>query len=175
MAAVDAAAPPAAQERTVVITGGTGGIGIHTAIGIARSGGRIIVTGRNKQRGEAARQRIADESRNSRVDLVIGDVSSIVGIDALARELLAKVETIDVLVNNAGYFGNEPRTSDDGLEMHFAVNVLAPWRLTFALLPALRAAGAARVVNLTAGDNAPGTPVPLDVDNLQPRRVSRGS
>jgi len=48
--------PPESQAgRTVVITGGTGGIGFHSALGIARSGARVIITGRNAERGEAAR------------------------------------------------------------------------------------------------------------------------
>ncbi|MFT5680530.1 MAG: NAD(P)-dependent dehydrogenase (short-subunit alcohol dehydrogenase family) [Myxococcota bacterium] len=75
------------------------------------------------------------------MELVIDDVSSIAGVDALARELLERVDRIDVLVNNAGCLGSERINSDDGLEMHFAVNVLAPRHLTLALLPALKAGG----------------------------------
>ena len=59
------------------------------------------------------------------MDLVLGDVSSIAGVDALAAELLSSVGgKLDVLVNNAGYFGDQPKTSDDGYEMHFAVMCL---------------------------------------------------
>ena len=162
------------QNRTVVVTGGTGGIGFHSALGLARTGARVLVTGRDASRGEEARRRIAEESGNARVELVVGDVSSIAGVDALASELLGRVDRLDVLVNNVGYFGNERRTSEDGLEMHFAVNVLSPWRLTYALLPALRAAGNARVLNLTAGDNSPGAPVPIDADNLQAEKGFKG-
>ena len=110
------------DNRTCVVTGGTGGIGFHSALGIARTGARVIVTGRDRARGEAARRALVEESGNERVELVIGDISSIKGVDALARELLEKVDRIDVLVNNAGYFGNVKKTSEDGLEMHFAVN-----------------------------------------------------
>ena len=162
------------QKRTIVVTGGTGGIGFHSALGLARTGARVLVTGRDASRGEEARRRIAEESGNARVELVVGDVSSIAGVDALASELLDRVDRVDVLVNNVGYFGNELRTSEDGLEMHFAVNVLSPWRLTYALLPALRAAGNARVLNLTAGDNSPGAPVPIDADNLQAEKGFKG-
>ena len=166
---------PAASNRTVVVTGGTGGIGYHSAVGIARTGCRVIVTGRDRQRGEAAVRQIIEEAANPRVQLVIGDVSSRASIDALAKALLECVDRLDVLVNNAGYLGNEPVMSADNLEMHFAVNVCSPWSLTHALLPALRAAGGtARVVNLTAGDNAPGTPIPLDVDNIHAEKGFRG-
>jgi NAD(P)-dependent dehydrogenase (short-subunit alcohol dehydrogenase family) len=156
--------------RTVVITGGTGGIGLHSALGIAKSGARVLITGRNRERGEAAVKRIMDETGSDAVGLVVGDVSSIAGVDALAHALLERVETIDVLVNNAGYMGSEPASNDDGLEMHFAVNVFAPWRLTRALLPALRSAEHARVLNITGGDK----PAAIDPDNLQAEKGFRG-
>lgn len=157
------------QTRAVVITGGTGGIGLQSALGIAKTDARVLITGRNRERGEAARQRIIDETGNDRVELVVGDVSSVEGVDALAAELLERVERIDVLVNNAGYLGREPATSEDGVEMHFAVNVLAPWRLTHALLPALKAADGARVLNVTGGDK----PAAIDPDNLQAEKEAQ--
>jgi NAD(P)-dependent dehydrogenase (short-subunit alcohol dehydrogenase family) len=158
------------NQHTVVITGGTGGIGYQSAVGIAETGARLLITGRNRERGDTARQRLIEETGNDRVQLVVGDVSSIAGVKALARDLLEETERIDVLVNNAGYLGNERRESDDGLEMHFAVNVLAPWQLTLALLPALKAADEARVVNVTGGDK----PAPVDGDNLQAERGFKG-
>jgi NAD(P)-dependent dehydrogenase (short-subunit alcohol dehydrogenase family) len=157
-------------QRTVVITGGTGGIGFQSALGIAKTGARVLVTGRNRGRGEAAVRRLVEESGNDSVELVVGDLSSIAAVDALADELLGRAARIGVLVNNAGYLGNEPSTSADGLEMHFAVNVLAPWRLTKALLPALKAAGQARVLNVTGGDK----PAAIDADNLQAQKGFKG-
>jgi NAD(P)-dependent dehydrogenase (short-subunit alcohol dehydrogenase family) len=158
------------QDRIVVITGGTGGIGFQSSLGIARTGARLLVTGRNRARGEAAVRRVIDETGNDGVELVVADVASIEGIDALARALMERVDHIDVLVNNAGYRGSEPAHSDDGIEMHFAVNVLAPWRLTLAVLPALRAADGARVLNVTGGDK----PAAVDPDNLQGEKGFRG-
>ncbi len=158
------------EGRTVVITGGTGGIGFQSALGIARTGARVLITGRNRERGESALQRIVDETGNDRVEFVVGDVSSIEGIDALARALVERADHIDVLVNNAGYMGSTPASSDDGLEMHFAVNVLAPWRLTLALLPALEAAEHARVLNITGGDK----PAAIDPANVQAEKGFRG-
>ena len=158
------------EGPTVVITGGTGGIGFQSALGIAKTGARLLITGRNRERGEAAVQRIIAETGNDGVELVVGDVSSIEGIDALARAVLERVDHIDVLVSNAGYTGSALEYSDDGIEMHFAVNVLAPWRLTQALLPALRAAGNARVLNITGGDK----PAAVDPDNLQAEKGFRG-
>lgn len=158
------------REHTIVITGGTGGIGYQSALKLAGTGARILITGRNQARGEAARDQIRAKSGNDRVELVVGDVSSIAGIDALAEALMERVEHVDVLVNNAGYMGSDFKTSEDGLEMHFAVNVLAPRRLTMALLPALKRAEEGRVLNVTGGDK----PARIDADNLQAEKGFKG-
>ncbi|MGB0347009.1 MAG: SDR family NAD(P)-dependent oxidoreductase [Balneolaceae bacterium] len=158
------------KNKTIVITGGTGGIGIQSAIGIAKTGARILITGRNKERGDSAVQRVIDETGNKNIELVVGDVSYIEGIDKLAISILKQTNSIDVLVNNAGYAGNKPATSKDGLEMHFAINVLAPWRLTMNLLPTLKAAENALVLNITGGDK----PAAVDPDNLQAEKGFRG-
>jgi len=158
------------KDPVVVITGATGGIGFQSALGIAKTGARLLITGRNRDRGIEAVRQIIDKTGNDKVELVIGDVSSIAGIDALAQDVMANVDQIDVLVNNAGYFGNAPSKSDDDVEMHFAVNVLAPWRLTYALLPVLEAAGNARVLNITGGDK----PRAIDINNLQAEKGFRG-
>lgn len=158
------------DKRTVVITGGSGGIGYHSALGIAQSGARVVITGRNQARGEAAQRQLSEESNNTDVEFVIGDLSSIAGIDALAHKLLARCERIDVLVNNAGYLGSVLQNNEDGFEMHFAVNVLAPHRLTLALLPALKMAEQARVLNITGGDK----PARIDADNLQAEKGFKG-
>lgn len=158
------------KTRTILITGGTGGIGYQSALGLAKTGARIVITGRNRERGEAAVERLIEAVGHDKVEFVVGDVSSIAGVDALARELLERMEHIDVLVNNAGYLGSEPCTNEDGVEMHFAVNVLAPHRLTLALLPALEASDEARVLNITGGDK----PAAIDADNLQAQKGFKG-
>tara|TARA_B100000683_G_scaffold270778_1_gene310393 strand:- start:2850 stop:3656 length:807 start_codon:yes stop_codon:yes gene_type:complete len=139
-------------------------------LGIAKTGVRVVVVGRDRQRGEAARKRLVEESGNPLIDLVLGDVSSIAGVDALAEKLL-QLERIDVLVNNAGYLGSERRESQDGLELHLAANVLAPWRLTHALLPALRTSDSPHVLNVTGGSPKPKA---VDVENLQAEKGFKG-
>lgn len=155
---------------TALITGGTGGIGLHSAIGIAKTGAQVWVSGRNPDRGEAAVDAIRKASDNADVHFLSADLASIQGTDALAAAFLSQRDTLDVLVNNAGYLGSAPSQSVDGAEMHFAVNVLAPWRLTHALLPALKSAPAARVINVSGGDK----PAAVDPDNLQAEKGFRG-
>jgi len=151
------------MDKIIVITGGTGGIGQHTAIGLAKTGARVVVTGRNAERGAAAVAHIQQESGNEAVELVTGDLSTKAGAHALADALLAKLERIDVLVNNAGMMAQERTVTDDGFELDFAVNVVAPYELTQRLKPALKAGAPARVINLTGG-KASG---PFDPSDLQ--------
>lgn len=158
------------HNRTALITGGTGGIGLHSAIGIAKTGARVFITGRDASRGEVARQLIQTASKNMGVTFIQADLSSISAIDRLAETCLSHTRTLDILVNNAGYLGSHFLQSDDGLEMHFAVNALAPWRLTNGLLPALKSASGARVVNVSGGDK----PAKIDVDNLQAEKGFKG-
>lgn len=158
------------HNRTALITGGTGGIGLHSATGIAKTGARVFITGRDASRGEVARQIIQTASKNMDVTFIQADLSSISGIDRLAERFLSHTQTLDILVNNAGYLGSEFLQSDDGIEMHFAVNVLAPWRLTNHLLPALQMAANARVINVSGGDK----PAKIAIDNLQAEKGFKG-
>lgn len=139
------------MQRTIVITGGTGGIGLHTAIGLARTGARVLVTGRDAARGEAAVARIRAEGGNEAVELVLGDLSTKAGTDALADAVLECTDRIDVLINNAGMMAQERIVTEDGLELDVAVNVVAPWRLTHRLRPALERAAPSRVLVLSGG------------------------
>ncbi|MGL5930698.1 MAG: SDR family NAD(P)-dependent oxidoreductase, partial [Dermatophilaceae bacterium] len=135
--------------RTVLITGSSGGIGWHTASGLAELGARVLVNGRDDARLDAAVARLREAGH--RAEPVLGDVSTAAGVAALAAEVRRLTPTLDVLVNNAGVLSPTRRVTSDGVEVHFAVNVVAPWLLTRELLPLLRAAAPSRVVNVTGG------------------------
>lgn len=151
------------QGKTVLITGGTGGIGKATATMLAGLGARIIVTGRDPARGEAALQDIKRETDNSHVELLLADLSSLAEVRRLAREVLAIHNRLDVLINNVGGLYTKRWETTEGLEANFATNVLGPFLLTQLLLPLLRKSAPTRVVNVSGG-----MPVgKLDFDNLQ--------
>lgn len=154
------------MRKTIVITGGTGGIGQHTAIGLAKTGARVVVTGRSAERGAAAVAHIREQSGSDAVELVIGDLSTKAGVDALAEALKATLDRIDVLVNNAGMMAQERTVNDDGIELNFAVNVVAPHRLSHALSELLAAGAPARVLVLTGGKPSG----PFDPSDLQSER-----
>jgi NAD(P)-dependent dehydrogenase (short-subunit alcohol dehydrogenase family) len=156
--------------KTVLITGGTGGIGKQTALSLAKLGAHVVVTGRDKARGEIAVKQVQQVSGNSNVDLLLGDLSVQAKVRKLADEVKAKYSKLDVLVNNAGLLESKRRTTTDGTEAHFAINVVAPYLLTLELLPLLKASSPSRVINLTGG-------MPfgkIDLQNLQAEKSFLG-
>ncbi|WP_207783993.1 SDR family NAD(P)-dependent oxidoreductase [Micromonospora globispora] len=129
--------------RTVLITGGTGGIGRATAEGLARLGTRVAITGRDLTRAEAAAAQIAAASGNPAVDAYAADLSSQAEVRGLARAVLAAYPRLDVLINNVGGYWAHRHVTADGLEHTFALNDLAPFLLTNPLLDRLIASAPA--------------------------------
>ena len=153
--------------RTVLVTGGTGGIGLATAAGLAGLGARVGIVGRDAARGEAAAARL--RGAGGLVDVFTADLSAQREVRRLAGEVLAAYPRLDVLVNNAGGYWATRHTTEDGLERTFAVNHLAPFLLTDLLLERLRASAPARVVTVSSGAQAMGR---IDLDDLQGPRTT---
>src|SRR5882724_12753006 len=107
---------PLMAGKSVLVTGGTGGIGKATAIGLASMGARVGITGRDRPRAEAATASIARESGNAAVDLFVADMSSQAEVRRLAGEILAEYPRLDVLINNVGGFWAHRKVTADGLE-----------------------------------------------------------
>lgn len=147
----------------IVITGGTGGIGFQTAKALARQGHRVLVTGRDRARGEAAVTTLRRDTGNPKIELALGDLMELDSLNALAQDILRQMPRIDVLINNAGHLAQELGHNSLGFERDFAVNVVAPYALTRALLPAMGGPTPSRVLNVTGGLPIGG----LDVSDLQ--------
>src|SRR3954470_19075709 len=115
---------------TICITGATDGIGLATARRLLGAGHRVLVHARSEERGRGVLERLEGDAV-----LVTGDLASLAEVEGLARQV-AEHAPIDVLVNNAGVWvrGSTPRTTVDGFETTFAVNVLAPHLLTTRLV-----------------------------------------
>ena len=150
--------------KTVLITGGTGGIGKATAIGLAHLGARVGIVGRDATRAEAAAADIRAKSGNQAVDVFIADLSSRAEVRRLAAEVLGAYPRLDVLVNNVGGFWAHRHVTADGLEHTFALNHLASFLLTNLLLDRLKASAPARVVTVSSGAQSMGR---IDFDDLQ--------
>ena len=129
--------------RTVVVTGGTAGIGRATALGLATLGAHLAITGRDCARTENAARAIR-AAGGGQVDVFIADLSSQAEVRRLADELLQRLSRIDVLVNNVGGYWNTRHVTADGLEHTFALNHLAPFLLTSLLLDRLKQGAPAR-------------------------------
>lgn len=157
--------------KTVLITGASSGIGKATAVGLARMEADIAIIGRDPARTEAAAGEIK-AAGNGVVDTFVGDLSSQTELRALASAVLARLERIDVLVNNAGGYWNTRHSTADGLEHTFALNHLAPFLLTNLLLGRLKESSPARVVTVSSNAQAMGR---IDFDDLQGERSYSGS
>jgi NAD(P)-dependent dehydrogenase (short-subunit alcohol dehydrogenase family) len=153
--------------KTVLITGGTGGIGKATAVGLARVGARVGITGRDLTRTEAAAADIRTTTGNPAADAFAADLSSRAEVRRLASDVLDAYPRLDVLVNNVGGFWAHRHITADGLEHTFALNHLAPFLLTDLLLDRLVASAPARVVTVSSGAQAIGR---IDFDDLQGER-----
>lgn len=132
-----------------VVTAGTGGIGLETALGLARQGWDVTLVARDQARGEAAVARI-DEAAGRRAGRFIR--AELVSLAETRRlgERLAGEGALDLLVNNVGGMWTERWESPEGIEASIALNHLSPYVLTEALLDALAAAAPSRIVNVTS-------------------------
>ena len=156
--------------RTVLVTGGTGGIGKATALGLAQMGARVAIIGRDPEHTREAAHEIRVEVVG-KVDEFVGDLSSQSEVRRIADEVLHRLPRIDVLVNNVGGYWNTRHVTADGLERTFAVNHLAAFLLTNLLLDRLKASTPARVVTVSSNAHTSGR---LDFDDLQGERSYSG-
>lgn len=156
--------------RTVLVTGGTSGIGRATALALATIGAHVAITGRDRERTEDAAREIRAVG-GGRVDVFVADLSSQSQV-RLADEVLRSLSRIDVLLNNVGGYWNTRHVTADGLERTFAVNHLAPFLLTNLLLDRLKQSARARVVTVSSHAHATGR---IDFDDLQSERSYSGA
>lgn len=157
--------------KTVLITGGTGGIGRAAAIGLSKMGARVGITGRDLSRAERAAAAIAEESGGPPVDVFVADLSVQAEVRRMADEVLATYPKLDVLVNNVGGFWAHRHVTADGLEHTFALNHLAPFLLTSLLLERLTAGAPARIVTVASAAQSLGE---IDFDDLMGERDYSG-
>ncbi|MFJ9771387.1 SDR family NAD(P)-dependent oxidoreductase [Kitasatospora sp. NPDC101157] len=166
---------PPSTPRTVLVTGATDGLGRALAHRLAGEGDTVLLHGRDRARLDRTAREIAEAQGIERPVTLCADLADLAQVRALAAEVRATTDRLDVLVNNAGVGSGEPdgrtrRTSADGHELRFAVNHLAGFLLSLELLPLLRASAPARIVNVaSAGQQA------VDFDDLMLERGYDGT
>ena len=152
------------SRSVAVVTGATSGIGREIALALAKADRHVIMVGRDPERGAAALDFIEAQAPSASLDLNLTDLSSIENTQALASALMERYPAISLLVNNAGVFHARREVTVEGHEKVLAINHLSPFVLTNALLPALKAAGEARIV--TVGSDT-SDKAKIDPDNLE--------
>jgi NAD(P)-dependent dehydrogenase (short-subunit alcohol dehydrogenase family) len=158
------------EGKVVLITGGTSGIGRAAATALAAMGAEVAVTGRSRQRGEAAVEEIRDTSGNERVSLMLADLAVQTEVRGLAEEFRERYDRLDVLVNNAGIIQSKRTETPDGLELTLAVNHLAPFLLTNLLLDLLKESAPSRIITVSSEARRGAQ---IDFEDLQSERRYR--
>jgi NAD(P)-dependent dehydrogenase (short-subunit alcohol dehydrogenase family) len=142
-------------DQVVLVTGATNGLGKQVARDLAERAPTVLLHGRNPKKGKAILKEIQCATGNDKLRYYNADFSSLDAVRRLAEEVRAHHDRLDILINNAG-IGAGPRTgarreeSMGGHELRFAVNYLAPFLLTHRLLPLLRRASPARIINIAS-------------------------
>jgi NAD(P)-dependent dehydrogenase (short-subunit alcohol dehydrogenase family) len=138
------------QDKTVLVTGASSGIGKSTARELARMGATVVLVCRDRAKADAAVAEIRGAFPQAKLELLIGDLSSMADVRRVAAEFRAAHARLDVLINNAGVILIERKLTPDGLEKTFATNHLASFLLTELLLEPLKAAAPSRVINVAS-------------------------
>ena len=154
------------KGKVCLVTGASSGIGEATATGLGALGASVVAVMRDQSpKAESAMRKIEAGSRDGggSASAIYADLSSQSSIRQLAQDFDKRFDRLDVLINNAGVSPWKRCTTVDGLELTFAVNVLAPFLLTDLLLGRLKASAPSRIVNVSSAA-AGGT---IEFDNLQ--------
>ena len=138
------------RGREAIVTGGASGIGIETVRALALAGARVVIATRDRGKGEAVAATLRKETGNDAIEFALLDLGSLKSVRALVAQFLAPARPLHLLINNAGIMATPLAYTEDGFESQFGTNHLGHFALTLGLLPALKAARKARVVELTS-------------------------
>lgn len=158
------------RGRTAIVTG-TGGLGLETAIALARADAQVIIAGRSPQKGADAVAHVRRVVPQASVRFEVVDLASLQSVARFTDRMLTQLSRLDILVNNAAVMAPpDRRTTVDGYEMQFGTNYLGHFALTLPLLPLLRLAPGSRVVTLSSVAARDGR---MAFDDLQSERAYR--
>jgi NAD(P)-dependent dehydrogenase (short-subunit alcohol dehydrogenase family) len=158
------------DNKTVLLTGATDGIGKQTSFMLAQNGATLLITGKNKAKGNKTRNEIAGKTHNNNVFYFNADFTSLYEIYKLSDRIHGKFSHIDILINNTGIYENEKIILENGLEKNFMVNYLAAFSLTLKLLDLIKKAQEARIINVSSMIHANA----IDFENLNAEKFYSG-
>ena len=158
------------RGKTVVITGGTSGIGEVAAEILAKKGACIVLVARDKTRGKATLARLRNSAPGVAHSVYFADLTRLAEMKRVATQIADQEPRIDVLINNAGALFARRQVTQDGLECTFALNHMAYFVLTEGLRERLLVSRPARIINTASAAHQDAT---LDFDDLQSARNYR--
>lgn len=134
--------------KTCLVTDGTCDLGQAVAHRLAHLGAAVVMAGRDARAGEEAMARLRAEAPGARATFLAADLAEQSAVRRLAGDFMARHPHLDVLVNDSCGFFRRRRTTSEGVEMTWAVNLLGPFLLTYLLLDFCRACAPMRIVNV---------------------------
>ncbi len=147
------------MQKTILITGATDGIGLETARMLVSLGHYVLLHGRRPVKLEKVEKTLSALPNGGRVESYVADLSHMAEVASLANVVAEKHTKLDVLINNAGVYSAPDLITQDGLDVRFAVNTIAPYLLTQRILPLLGNTG--RIINLSSAAQSPVDPAAL--------------
>jgi NAD(P)-dependent dehydrogenase (short-subunit alcohol dehydrogenase family) len=159
------------QNKTVIITGGTSGIGLAAATSLATLGPNLVLPVRDLKKGEIIREELIDYSGNKNIEIFPCDLSSLKSVAAFVRIFSDKYPDLHVLINNAGIWENNYSETEDGHETTWQVNFLASLFLTELLKEKIVASKQARIIFTTSESHKSGH---IDFENLENKKNFSG-
>ena len=141
------------MTKTILLTGATDGIGLETAKLLAEKGHTLLLHGRNAEKLASVKAELNQLNSNVRIETFQADLSKLPEFQAMASDIKARFEHLNVLINNAGIFKSPQPITDSGHDIRFLVNTISPYLLTTQLLPLFNAES--RIINLSSAAQAP--------------------
>ena len=152
------------KGKTFIVTGANCGIGYGTALGLAKRGARVILACRDEIKAKQACDNIIETSQNDQVEVELLDLSSLKSIKAFSERIKAKLDRLDVLINNAGLIVEKYSKTEDGFETTWGVNHLGPYYLTRLLLDLIKKSAPSRIINVSSNVHYD---IKMKLDDLQ--------
>lgn len=153
--------------KTVVITGGTSGIGKETVKALSASGAKVCFTARNEDKGKRVKDELISLTGNKNIDFMYCDLSSFASVKSLAKSVMEKYSEVRVLINNAGTWNLKRRITADGVELTMQVNYFSPALLMLLMKPVLKRGAPSRIINVSSAAHHSAR---LDIEDLNMKK-----
>lgn len=135
-------------NKLALVTGSASGIGFAIALGLAKEGAKVIINGRSKEKLDEAINKIKAEFANAEVSGIVADFGKVEEVN----QLIAKIPTLDILINNVGVYGDQPfeTTTDEKWFQDFEINVMSGVRLSRHYAPIMKEKNWGRIIFISS-------------------------